>query len=320
MHRTSLLFLSVLLSLVFVVQADTTIRGRVQNSQTGEPVPNVNVFVKDSEEGTMTNADGEFILETSAFFPITIIVDHIGYSSLEKTVHDSRVLQVDLWPEILKLAPVDVSVVRLPSHYDVSSPKESLNGAELRTRGIQDFQELTRSMSSVVVSSGIDGSQTISIRGSNANETTIYLDGVKINDSFTNIADLAQINMQDIVSIEVIKGASTLPYEVGAFGGVVNIYSHIPDQNKLFFSSSLDLNNGQNTTHTGQLSYVNDSITLNSQLTKRTRNIRSFLDESISEYLFGSSMANWKLALGNFNLKWSAQEAQTQQTESGNFE
>ncbi len=319
MKRTTLILLSILLSLVSLAQAENTIRGKVQNSQTGDPVSNANVYIKDTEDGTTTNTNGVFLIETNASYPVTVIIDHIGYSSIEKTAYDSRVLQVDLWPKTLELAPVDVSVARLPSHYDVSSPKETLGGSEIRARGVQDFQELTRSISSVVVSTGMDGSQTISVRGSNANETPIYLDGVKINDSFTNIADLAQVNMEDVESIDVIKGASTLPYEVGAFGGVVNIYSHVPTHNKLLLSSSLDLNNGNNATHTGQFSYVNDHISANTQLTKRMRNFQTFTDETRSEYLFGSGVINWKMALGSLHLKGSWQEAQTRQAAGGDF-
>lgn len=315
-----LILLSILLSLVAMVHAGNTIRGEVLNSATGDPVPNANVTIKGTEEGTTSNADGIFLMETSISYPVTVIVDHIAYSSTEKTAYDSRILRVDLWPVTLELAPVDVSVVRLPSHYDVSSARESLGASELRTRAIQDFQEVTRSISSVVISSGIDGSQTISVRGSNANETPVYLDGVKINDSFTNIADLSLINMEDIENIEVIKGASTLPYEVGAFGGVVNIYSRTPTSTQLFLSGSQDLNNSQTANSAGQFSYVLGPISMTSQLTRHSRTFQTFFADIETEQNFGSGMINWEMKTGNFRFKGIHQEVQTKQNDISGFE
>ena len=299
--------------------AQTLLRGEVLDSHSGQPVTNANIIIKDTDIGTTTDIDGNFNLETNREFPLTIVIQHIGYTTAEKTALDTRTLRIDLWPETVQLAPVDVSVVRLPAHYDVSSARQSVSASELRTRAIQDFQEITRSISSVVISTEMDGAQTISIRGSNANETPVYLDGIKINDSFTNVADLSVINMEDVDNIEVIKGASTLPYEVGAFGGVVNIYSQVPKNTELLVSNSMDLNNGGNGTTTGRLSYVADHFTISSQLVKRSRLYQTFSEDIESENLFGSAMLNWNLPAGNLRFKVISQESQTLQGEAESF-
>ena len=302
-----------------VLYAQTILRGEVLDSHSGEPVTNANILIKDTEIGTTTDINGKFKLETSRELPLTIVINHIGYTSTEKSAVDTRSLRIDLWPEAVQLAPVDVSVVRLPSHYDVSSARQSVSASELRTRGVQDFQEITRSISSVVISTEMDGAQTISIRGSNANETPVYLDGIKINDSFTNVADLSVINMEDVDNIEVIKGASTLPYEVGAFGGVVNIYSQVPKSTELKVSNSSDLKNGGNGIATGRLSYVTDHFSISSQLVKRARVYQTFEGDIESEHLFGSAMLNWNIPTGNVRLKVISQEAQTLQGQGESF-
>ena len=84
------------------------IEGKVQDSHSGKPVPNANILIKDTEEGTTSDIRGVFLIETGQDYPITVIVNHIGYSSTEKIVYDSRTLQIDLWPETLELAPVAV--------------------------------------------------------------------------------------------------------------------------------------------------------------------------------------------------------------------
>lgn len=299
--------------------AQHLLRGEVLNAHSGEPVSNADILIKGTEFGTTSDSEGNFKLDTNLEFPLTLIIQHIGYTAAEKTVSDSRLIRVDLWPEAVQLAPVDVSVVRLPAHYDVSSSRQSVSATELRTRGIQDFQEITRSMSSVVISADMEGGQTISIRGSNANETPVYLDGIKINDSFTNVADLSVINMDDVDNIEVIKGASTLPYEVGAFGGVVNIYSQVPKQSELLFSNSLDVNNGGNGAASGRASYVSDQFTVSTQLVKRSRVYQTFFEDIESENMFASAMLTWNLPTGKFRVKAISQESQTLQGAEESF-
>jgi outer membrane receptor protein involved in Fe transport len=319
-HKFFSLFISFSLSLTAYASDLNIIEGKVLDSHSGEPIPNANILIKDSEEGTTTNRRGVFLIETNQDYPITVIVNHIGYSSTEKTAYDSRTLQIDLWPATLELAPVDVSIIRLPSHYDVSSARQSMGSSELRTRAIQDFQEVTRSISSVVISAGMDGSQTISVRGSNANETPVYLDGVKINDSFTNVADLSVINMEDVDNIEVIKGASTLPYEVGAFGGVVNIYSRTPTRSQISLSGSGDLNNSQSGSTAGQVSLVRGPLSLTTQLAQRNRKYQTFFNEFKTERTFGSGMINWEIGSGNLRFKGIRQEAQIRQAEGDGFD
>ena len=300
--------------------AQNVLRGEVLDTHSGKPVTNANIIIKDTDIGTITDSDGKFNLETNRELPLIIVINHIGYTPAEKTAVDTRTLRIDLWPETVQLAPVDVSVIRLPSHYDVSSARQSMGSSELRTRAIQDFQEVTRSISSVVISSGADGSQTISVRGSNANETPVYLDGVKINDSFTNVADLSVINMEDVDNIEVIKGASTLPYEVGAFGGVVNIYSRTPTSSQASLSGSADLNSSQSGNTAGQLSLVRGPVSLTTQLTQRNRKYQTFLNEIETERTFGSGMINWDLGSGNLRFKGIRQESQIRQGEGDGFD
>ena len=56
--------------------------GGVVIDESGETVPFANVLFKDSQEGTITNDDGNFYLESDATYP-TLIVSFIGYETQE---------------------------------------------------------------------------------------------------------------------------------------------------------------------------------------------------------------------------------------------
>ena len=66
---------------------------------------------------------------------------------------------------------------------------------------------------------------TFSIRGGRNNQVLILVDGVRVSDPsrISNDFDLNLLNLADIVSIEIVKGAASTLYGSSASTGVVNI-------------------------------------------------------------------------------------------------
>ena len=67
--------------------------------------------------------------------------------------------------------------------------------------------------------------QSFSIRGGRNNQVLILIDGVRVSDPsrISNDFDLNLLNLADIVSIEIVKGATSTLYGSSASTGVVNI-------------------------------------------------------------------------------------------------
>lgn len=67
--------------------------------------------------------------------------------------------------------------------------------------------------------------QNFSIRGGRNNQVLILIDGVRVSDPsrISNDFDLNLLNLADIVSIEIVKGAASTLYGSSASTGVVNI-------------------------------------------------------------------------------------------------
>jgi len=67
--------------------------------------------------------------------------------------------------------------------------------------------------------------QSFSIRGGRNNQVLILIDGVRVSDPsrISNDFDLNLLNLADIVSIEIVKGAASTLYGSSASTGVVNI-------------------------------------------------------------------------------------------------
>jgi outer membrane receptor protein involved in Fe transport len=77
-----------------------------------------------------------------------------------------------------------------------------------------------------VVNSGNVGSQTsLYLRGSNANQTIVLLDGMRIVSATSGTTALENIPLDSIERIEVVRGSSSSLYGADAIGGVVQIFT-----------------------------------------------------------------------------------------------
>ena len=308
-YRHKIALLSLYLSVLSLpVLGQQVLEGRVRDALTNEPIYNVNVLVKSLGIGTTTEEDGYFRIVGQIKLPITLVITHIGYEPVEQPIFMFTSLEILMTPIALQLDEVDITVTKLPSQYDVTSSTSSMNSAELAVRGVQDFQEITRSISSVRVEGQHSGVQTISIRGANPNETPVYMDGVKINDTFTNIADLSFLNINDIEELEIIKGAASLPYETGAFGGVVNIYTRVPTKKEASISTALDAVNSENSSQNGTLYLVHDNLAGSYQFSQRDR---EYFATVTSRNGFHSGSMRWGNQESALSLKYFKQYTET---------
>ncbi len=61
------------------------------------------------------------------------------------------------------------------------------------------------------------------IRGAESDHTLILIDGIRVNDPNVGSFDLADLQLDNIERIEIVKGASSVSYGSEAIGGVINI-------------------------------------------------------------------------------------------------
>ncbi|MFZ5862853.1 MAG: TonB-dependent receptor plug domain-containing protein [Nitrospirota bacterium] len=75
----------------------------------------------------------------------------------------------------------------------------------------------------VVRSGGPGGQTSLFLRGGNSNHVLVVIDGVKVNSPTTGAFDLANLTVDQIERIEVLRGAQSPLYGSEATAGVVNI-------------------------------------------------------------------------------------------------
>ncbi|MCC2547002.1 SusC/RagA family TonB-linked outer membrane protein [Hymenobacter sp. BT175] len=258
MKKILLLFSLMLFSALLqqVVAQDRSISGRVTDRATGQGLPGVTVLVKGTTVGASTNADGSFSLSVPAS-ATTLTFSSIGYTSIDRPIGSDATINIGLAADTKQLG--DVVVTGLAS----SIKRENLANA-VTTISAKELTGSTRpvsvdaALSGKVVGANIaqtsgapGGGVAVQLRGIstiNGSSQPLYIiDGVyAVNEAIGNGAGsaafsgassgttrttqdnplnrLADLNPNDIESIEVLKGPSAAAiYGTRANAGVIII-------------------------------------------------------------------------------------------------
>jgi vitamin B12 transporter len=125
------------------------------------------------------------------------------------------------------LAAAVITATRVPvSTVAPTATTTVLRGSELRAQGLTRVADALRLVPGAdVVASGAVGSQTsLFLRGGNSNYVRVLVDGVPVNDAGGSI-DLANLALDNVDRIEVVRGPASVLYGSDAVTGVVQIFT-----------------------------------------------------------------------------------------------
>jgi TonB-linked SusC/RagA family outer membrane protein len=222
---------------------ESTVRGKIISSEDGLPMAGVNVAVKGTGKGTISNINGDF--EIAVEKGKVLSFSFLGFIKQEVTVSSNDFIQVTL--EVENTAFGDVVVTAL----GISREKRSIGYAvqevkakEFETRPTNALGALSGKIAGLqVIPSGgnMGGSTRVLLRGINSitgnNQPLFVIDGTPIDNSDLNTSStingsagkdvgnlLQDINPDDIENISVLKGPSAAAlYGSRAANGVILI-------------------------------------------------------------------------------------------------
>ena len=208
-------------------------------SEEGAPLPGVNVVVKGTTIGTITDADGTYSLEAPEPTD-TLVFSFVGFLGQEVPIAGRSTVDVALAEDQVALDEVVVIGYGELSRRQVTSAISSIDAGEIEDVPAASLDNLMQGRVAgvqVTQNSGQPGGGvSVRIRGitsiGGGNDPLYVVDGVPIKSgNFGGLADegsglnaLADINPDDIASIEVLKdAAATSIYGARASNGVVLI-------------------------------------------------------------------------------------------------
>ena len=228
-----------------------TLSGKITDSETGEPLPGAQVFVKGTFVGTTTDVNGAYSLDIDG--SVTVVIAYIGYKTQEVATSGGSG-DFAMEPDVLRQDEVVVTgLVSTVKRRNAANAVASVSGDDLVNAPTQTLdQALSGQFAGVNIrrnSGAPGGGVNVNLRGQStltgSTQPLYVIDGVIVNNDANQSGidvvtaatgagssrpqgqptnRIGDINPNDIESIEVLKGASAAAiYGAKASNGVIII-------------------------------------------------------------------------------------------------
>lgn len=234
----SLLYLCVLAMPIYGWTQSRQITGKVTSAEDGSALPGVNVIIKGTTTGTVTNMDGAYVLVAPAGNQV-LVFTFIGLRTEEVDIGNRTTVDIKMGSDIRQLTEVIVTGLGQQEKLSYTGSISEISSEDIVDKPVASIdQALQGSIAGLQLSStsGTPGAvQDIRIRGRSsitaANDPLFVIDGVPVisgeNNRSTSTGDLnvlATLNSNDIESISVLKDAmATALYGARGANGVIII-------------------------------------------------------------------------------------------------
>ncbi len=235
-------YLTVLLCLVFLSAhaQDRTVTGTVTSSEDNSVIPGVNVVVKGTAIGTITDMDGKYTISAPSDESI-LVFSYIGLATEEMTVGTRSVIDVSMMADLTELTEIVVTAVgiereKLALGYAVAEVESDKIQQRAEPDPVRALQGKIPGVN-IIGSGGAVGEGTnITIRGNSSllgnNQPLFVVDGVPFDNttystgSFTSRTTATNrsfdLDPNNIESMTVLKGAAAAAlYGSRAANGVI---------------------------------------------------------------------------------------------------
>ena len=239
------------------------VQGTVTDKEMNEPLIGVNVLIKGTTTGTVTDFSGNYSIEAS---PDDILVfSYVSMKSVEETVGNRKIINVVMESDAQSLGEVVVTAMGIQRQSEtLTYSAQTVGGKDVNdvksVNMINALQGKSAGLQITPNSTGAGGSSKIQFRGSKSisgsNQPLIVVDGVpvmttvssdQVDSNWGGQRDggdvMSTINPDDIASITLLKGASA-----AALYGAVAANGAIMITTKSAQSGKVSVNVSSNTT------------------------------------------------------------------------
>lgn len=218
--------------------AQSELTGHIVDANTNEPLIGASVTVKgNKQEGVVTDVDGNFTLSTKENAPLKLKIEYIGYRPIDIEVYDAEEpIEVQLKENSKFLNEVVVIGYGTQKRENVASSISSINNNSFKDVPVTSLDQVLQGRASGVSlttpSGNVGQAPIVRVRGvasiTSGTQPLYIVDGVPIqtgsNAQVGDVNALADINSDDILSIDVLKDAAAAAvYGSRAANGVVLI-------------------------------------------------------------------------------------------------
>ncbi|MBT8315914.1 MAG: TonB-dependent receptor [Maribacter sp.] len=229
----TILFLSLLMLGAFT-NAQTIVTGNIVD-QNNEAVPGANVIIVGKAIGAVSDFDGNFTLQTSETPPFQLKITSIGYSdAFAEVASNNQNINIVLNEASTILDEIVISASRTPERlFESPVSVERFGLKEIQNTAAATFYGGLENLKGVDINTNSLTFQSINTRGfaSFANTRFMQLvDGMDNSSPALNfvLGNLVGMNDLDVLSVEILPGASSALYGANAFNGILFMRSKNP--------------------------------------------------------------------------------------------
>ena len=273
----TLLFFSLLFS-----EEESSIKGVILDYSNQKPIPGANIYVENSNTGTVSNELGAFSLSIDNVKINEIKISMIGYRDTTLLINQNNIkskYQVFLNPKTIQMSGITVHSHK-ESKKDVAPSSISMIGNKLEKNIISDLATTLSGESGIAIRSSGQATQRPLLRGYSGDRFLITSDGFELGDMSNSTADHAvsmEISAAD--GVEVLRGPETLAYGSNTIAGIINIITPFNYHKKLS-STGYGLLFGHESSNQSNLIGSDINIPLNSYQLSISLNNRSANNQS----------------------------------------
>lgn len=269
------------------------ITGQVTSNEDGTTIPGVNVLLKESTTGTVTDMNGNYSIEAAA--DGILVFSSIGFLTKEEPVNRRGTINVVLEEDLKNLDEVIVVGYSEQRKVSMTSAVSEIKGDDLSKRTVSNIQQSLQGKISglTILDQGAapgKANMVMRIRGITtlgANEPLVIVDGIEQR--------LYDINPTDIESVSVLKDASsTAIYGSRGANGVILVTTKRAKPGKLavVYGGYYALQNSNNNpVHMG----LEDYMRLQNVAWTNSSGAPIFTEEYIQEYVNATDRLKYPL-------------------------
>ncbi|GJQ64759.1 MAG: TonB-dependent receptor [Melioribacteraceae bacterium] len=203
----NIIILILLLSTLFYAQTGG-VKGVV--SENGTPLPGVNILIKDTNIGTVTNSEGDYSIRNIQPGELTLRFSIVGYKTrfIDLEIQPNRIIEVNVNMEVSLIEVDEVKVVD-QSRQQANDTRTSLldvepDKARVLPGAVTDVFRTLQAMPGVLAPN--DFSSQLIVRGSGPDQNLIIMDDVEIFNPYRLYGVISMFNPEAVTDINLITG------------------------------------------------------------------------------------------------------------------
>lgn len=229
----------------FASEPPLVLRGKIKSGN--EAVAFATVSIKGTTLGTVSNADGSFVLKGTSLIPGMVLrVQSVGYKPVEIVV-DKETGSLGLFDISMETDRVGLNEVVVTANRYEASRQETPVIVNVLNAGLLNASSAVCMSDGLSLSPGLRvenncqncGFQQVRINGLEGPYSQILIDSRPIFSALSGVYGIEQIPVSMIERVEVVRGGGSALYGSNAIAGTINVITREPVQNS--FEAGLHL-------------------------------------------------------------------------------